>query len=259
MSSTTTTTPSTTSTSTIPPPAVPDVCFSDLGFDAVGLLRGEIFIFKGEYVWRLDERYRIQSGYPIRFREIFVDLSPEVKKIDAIYERLDSAIVIFSGDQYWVFNGDYFIENSPRPISDYGFDNVTKIDAAMVWSKNGRTYLFSGSKFIRYNDETKQIDPNYPALITEKWHGIPNNIDAVTSVANGKLFVALQTHVSYAHHNYFQEKLISSKEICTGCMTIIEFAQDEDILEELQQCGWDVHFTYTLKFDTVFLLIIYFI
>lgn len=182
---TTTTTTSTTTTTIKPAPIVPEVCFTDLGFDAVALLRGEIFIFKNEYVWRLDERYRIQSGYPILFREIFVNLDPEVKKIDAIYERSDSAIVIFSGNQYWVFDGDYFIENSPRPIGDYGFENVTKIDAAMVWSKNDRTYLFSGNKFIRYNDETKDIDPNYPALISDKWHGIPNNIDAVTSVANG--------------------------------------------------------------------------
>lgn len=193
--------------STAAPSSAPDLCFSNLGFDAVGLLRGEIFIFKDEYVWRLNERYRIQPGYPILFREIFTALSPGVKKIDAIYERPDSAIIIFSGDQYWVFDGNDFVENSPRPISDYGFENVTKIDAAMVWSKNGRTYLFSGNKFIRFDEETRQMDANYPALITEKWHGIPNNIDAVTSVANGEL-LRLCSVIVLSPMNYFRQNVL---------------------------------------------------
>lgn len=62
---------------------------------------------------------------------------------------------------------------------------MSKIDAAMVWSKNSRTYLFAGSKFIRFNEETRRIDDNYPANISDKWYGIPNNIDAATSVGNG--------------------------------------------------------------------------
>lgn len=58
----------------------------------------------------------------------------------------------------------------------------------MVWSKNDRTYLFAGSKFIRFNEETRQIDNNYPANIADKWRGIPNNIDAAISVENGKTY-----------------------------------------------------------------------
>lgn len=175
--------------STSPPftPVVPDLC-AGLGFDAVALLRGELFIFKAEYVWRMTDKYRIQSGYPVRFNEIFSKLPAHVTYIDAIYERpTDGAIIIFNAFQYWVFDGNDFIDDSPRSISDYGFDeNVTKIDAAMVWSKNGKTYLFAGEKFIRYDEETKRIDTNnYPAKISEKWRGIPNNIDAATSVANG--------------------------------------------------------------------------
>lgn len=129
------------------------------------------------------------SGYPIKFREIFSQLPPEVDHIDAIYERpIDEAIVLFSKDLYWIFDGSQFIEDSPRPISDFGLTNATKIDAAMVWSKNRRTYLFAGSQFVRYNEESKRIDDNYPAQIVDKWRGIPNNIDAAASVANGKTY-----------------------------------------------------------------------
>lgn len=165
---------------------MPNLCEGH-GFDAVALLRGELFIFKGQYVWRLTDRYRIQTGYPVRFDEIFTKLPAHVSHIDAIYERpADGAIILFNGAQYWTFDGNDFIDDSPRPISDYGFDaNITKVDAAMVWSKNGRTYLFAGEKFIRYDEASKRVDNNYPANISDKWRGIPNNIDAATSVANG--------------------------------------------------------------------------
>lgn len=93
------------------------------------------------------------------------------------------------GKQFWVFDGYDFIENSPQPISGYGFDeSVGKVDAAMTWSKNERTYLFSGAQFIRYDEEHHRTDENYPKNISEKWHGIPNNIDAVTSLPNEKTY-----------------------------------------------------------------------
>jgi len=42
-----------------------------------------------------------------------------------------------------VYNGDNFIEGSPRPLTDYGLPpHLNKIDAVMVWSKNSKTFLF---------------------------------------------------------------------------------------------------------------------
>lgn len=126
----------------------------------------------------------------MRFNEIFTKLPAHVTYIDAVYERpTDGSIILFNGNQYWAFDGNDFVDGSPRPISDYGFnENVTKIDAAMVWSKNGLTYLFAGKKFVRYDEVTKRIDNNnYPANISDKWRGIPNNIDAATSVVNGEI------------------------------------------------------------------------
>lgn len=226
----------------------PDLCEGQ-GFDAIALLRGELFIFKGEYVWRLTEKYRIQAGYPVRFNEIFSKLSAHVNHIDAIYERpTDGAIILFNGNQYWAFDGNNFIDDSPRPISDYGFDeNVTKIDAAMVWSKNGRTYLFAGKQFIRYDELTKRIDnDNYPANISDKWRGIPDNIDAATSVANGNFECEIMNFVEAFHFISIiicrQEKRIFLRETCIGCTTIIGFDQNVDILDGRQQFGWDVRF-----------------
>lgn len=94
-----------------------------------------------------------------------------------------------SGREYWIFDGNSFIEDSPRPITEFGFNqNVTKVDAAMVWNKNGATYLFSKIDFLRFNEENHHKEENYPKKIHENWHGIPNNIDAAISAVDGKTY-----------------------------------------------------------------------
>lgn len=76
---------------------MPNVCSG--GFDAVGVLRGEVFIFKGAYLWRLTEKYRIREGYPVRIWQVFRGFPREVQRIDAVYEReFDNAVVLFSGE-----------------------------------------------------------------------------------------------------------------------------------------------------------------
>lgn len=84
------------SSSTVPL-NIPNLCDGN-GFDAVSLLRGEIFIFKDEYLWRLTDKYRIKSGYPVKFKDIFTAFPESVKHIDAVYERShDNSIILFSG------------------------------------------------------------------------------------------------------------------------------------------------------------------
>lgn len=147
----------------------------------------------------------MQPGYPIRLNEIFQDIPSYVRRIDAAYERKsDGAIILFSGRKYWIYDGYNSIDNSPRPITDYGFDaSVGKVDAAMVWSKNGRTYLFSGAKFIRYDNERRQIDADYPKYLAEKWHGIPNSIDAAISMTNGKTYFFKGNLYWLMYNNYW--------------------------------------------------------
>lgn len=74
---------------------IPNPCVGH--FDAVSVIRGEAFIFKGRYLWRLNDKFRIKEGYPVTINKIFRDF-PNDKVIDAAYERdSDSAIVLFSG------------------------------------------------------------------------------------------------------------------------------------------------------------------
>lgn len=133
-----------------PPAAIPsylpgpDICSGS--FDAIGLLRGEIFIFKGAYLWRLTEKYRIKTGYPVRIWQVFRGFPKTVSHIDAVYERLDdNAIVLFSGRFYWVFDALNFLHPEVRPLTDFGLpEELRRIDAALVWREYIVPLLASG-------------------------------------------------------------------------------------------------------------------
>ena len=90
-------------------------------FDAVSVLRSELFFFKGQvsvnttraidialkyklgvvsqYVWRLRQRPVIDHGYPVHIRHLFRELPTTLSKVDALYERPNGHIVFFSGKQ----------------------------------------------------------------------------------------------------------------------------------------------------------------
>ena len=72
-----------------------------------------------------------------------------ILRIDAVYERdLDGKIIFFSGNKYWIYDGNSFL--GTRPLTDFGVgDNITSLDAAFVWGKNKKTYLFSGDQYWR--------------------------------------------------------------------------------------------------------------
>ncbi|CAH1378861.1 unnamed protein product [Tenebrio molitor] len=160
-------------------PSLPNIC--DGYFDAVASLREEIFIFKEYYVWRLKDMSKIEAGYPISIRHMFPDLPPTVKAIDAAYERPDGMIVLFTGPQFWVYDGTSFVENSPRPLSDYGLPTtLDKIDAVQVWGRNGKTYFYKQDHFWRYNEGNKEMDEGYPRHM-ERWRGVPHDLDAATT------------------------------------------------------------------------------
>ncbi|CAG2058932.1 unnamed protein product [Timema podura] len=122
---------------------IPDICEGN--YDSVANLREELFFFKGKYLWRLSQRGKIQPGYPVLFRNMFWKLPETVTKIDAAYQRqTDNNIIFFTGNQYWVYDGDDFVQGSPRSITDYGFPHdLNKIDAVMIWKKNGKTFFYA--------------------------------------------------------------------------------------------------------------------
>ncbi|KAG8227946.1 hypothetical protein J437_LFUL008390 [Ladona fulva] len=164
-----------------------DICRGKI--DAASILREELFFFKGECVWRFKDRGLIKNGYPVPIQQLFQFLPEKVKRVDAIYQRLnDSAIVIFAGNQFWVSDGDRLIQNSPLPLSAYGLpSSLQKIDAAMVWGKNDKIFIFSDDRYWRFNESTSMMDEGYPQPMG-RWRGVPENLDAALTWTDGATY-----------------------------------------------------------------------
>jgi len=75
-------------------------------------------------------------------------LPANLTHIDAIYEK-NGKMVIFIGRQYWTYN-DNKDGNGPYPLTQLGLpEDLDKLDGALVWGHNGKTYFFSGSMYWR--------------------------------------------------------------------------------------------------------------
>lgn len=101
-----------------------------------------------QYLWRIGEQ-GIYEGYPAEITRLF-NLPSGIDHVDAVYERPNKKIVFFIGREYYVFNANILEAGYPKPLSYLGLPpSLEKIDGAMVWGHNGRTYFFSGSMYWR--------------------------------------------------------------------------------------------------------------
>lgn len=52
---------------------------------------------------------------------------------------------------YYVFNSNVLEQGYPKPLTHLGLPAyLDKIDAALVWGHNNRTYFYSGTLYWRY-------------------------------------------------------------------------------------------------------------
>uniref|UniRef100_A0A8C3JSA8 Matrix metallopeptidase 15 n=1 Tax=Calidris pygmaea TaxID=425635 RepID=A0A8C3JSA8_9CHAR len=145
----------------------PDIC--DGNFDTVAVLRGEMFVFKGRWFWRVRHN-RVLDNYPMPIGHFWRGLPGD---IDAAYERHDGRFVFFKGDRYWLFREANLEPGYPQPLVTYGqgipYDSI---DTAVWWEPTGHTFFFRGDRYWRFNEDTRSVDPGYPKPISV-WAGIP--------------------------------------------------------------------------------------
>jgi hypothetical protein len=110
-------------------------------------------------------------------------LFPGLDAADAVYVNKDEQIVFFKGSRYYVYDrvdDARLVEEGSIYDKFKGLStDVTKIDAAFIWKKNGRMYLFAGDDYYRYDETRQRIDYGYPRKIRDAWKGVPDNVDAV--------------------------------------------------------------------------------
>ncbi|XP_054178840.1 matrix metalloproteinase-24 isoform X1 [Homo sapiens] len=149
------------------PGTKPNIC--DGNFNTVALFRGEMFVFKDRWFWRLRNN-RVQEGYPMQIEQFWKGLPA---RIDAAYERADGRFVFFKGDKYWVFKEVTVEPGYPHSLGELGSCLPREgIDTALRWEPVGKTYFFKGERYWRYSEERRATDPGYPKPITV-WKGIP--------------------------------------------------------------------------------------
>ncbi|KAM6986262.1 stromelysin-3 [Aplochiton taeniatus] len=173
--------PHITETNEIDTNLVPDACRTN--FDAVSMIRGELFFFKSRYVWRIRDG-QLQAGYPALASRHWNGIPDN---IDAAYEDKSGNIWFFQGDSYWVYDAERKI-TGPDSVQRLGLP-VSDIQAALMWGEDQaqKVYLFKAGTYWRFSPQENRVDTANPRSMQD-WRGVPTDIDA-----------AFQDIYGYAH------------------------------------------------------------
>lgn len=165
--------------------SAPVRCGTD--FDAVAIIRTEMWAFKGRYFWRIDREGGTRDD-PTELTSFWYGLPSDIEKIDAVYERTDHKIVFFVANHYYILNGNSQLDEGPIPLTRLGLPaELERVDAAFIWGWNDKTYFFSDTMYWRFDEEIHHVELDYPRDISI-WNGVPYQLDAAFQFTDGKTY-----------------------------------------------------------------------
>ncbi|XP_072018749.1 stromelysin-1-like [Amphiura filiformis] len=171
-----------------PPPTTtqqPGDAVCSIKFDAISTIRGELFLFKGDQMWRTTTDGTPYPGYPTDI-DLFWDNVAD--GITAVFERQNGLIVFVKGNEYWEFNGLTPTHARPKPMTDFGLPSSISIDAALPYNTEGKIYFFFETQVWKYDEYSRIIDEGYPKRIKKVWD-IGNDLAAAFRFKEKTYFV----------------------------------------------------------------------
>ncbi|KAM8885873.1 stromelysin-3 isoform 1-T1 [Spinachia spinachia] len=155
----------------------PDACQAD--FDAVSMIRGELFFFKSGFVWRIRDG-RLEGGYPALASRHWRGIPDN---IDAAFEDKSGNIWFFQvgdpppGENYWVFDAEMQVRG-PEPVRGLGL-SPSGIRAALRWGHDANfdTYFFRSGSYWRFSPHQRRVEAAHPRSMQD-WSGVPGDVDA---------------------------------------------------------------------------------
>lgn len=159
---------------------MPDKC--NMTYDAITLIRGELFIFHGKFMWRPDT----DADRMFEIRQMWNELPENFDRVDAVFENAKGKILFFIGDEIFIFDGISLIDKFRLYHIGMGW-NVKKVDAVFRWAVNNRIYIFSGKNYWRFDEKQNEVEKNYPKLISSTFRDV-YNIDTAFNFENQLFF-----------------------------------------------------------------------
>ncbi|XP_077068940.1 matrix metalloproteinase-25-like [Siphateles boraxobius] len=203
------------------PAASADRCLG--GYDAIANIRAEVFFFRGPHYWRVHHSGSLMSLTPALIHSFWIGLPPETTRVDAAYERRDGYIVFFIGNRYWVFRNTMSLPGYPRPLSDWGLRSsagqvIERVDAVFLWPHNGRTYLFSGGEYWRFDEAgtERKLEEGYPKLASI-W-GLPSCPDDIIGFLDGDTYFFKDSNYWILKRGGLEQESAFPKSIATDWM-----------------------------------------
>ncbi|KAG5671614.1 hypothetical protein PVAND_001807 [Polypedilum vanderplanki] len=161
-------------------PMIPDKC--NTSYDAIALIRNELFIFRGKYMFRPQS----DNTNAIETKSFWKGLPEDFTHVDAVYENYEGKIYFFIGRKIFIFSSTTLVAETT--LSELGINtNVEKIDAIFKWSHNKRTYIFSGNDYWRFDEKSDHVEKNFPRAIDRAFKDV-YDIDTAFSFENELYF-----------------------------------------------------------------------
>lgn len=228
---------------TIISPKLSDLCSATADDLKFFIFRTRLYVFYKTWVWpfNLNIKQR-KSEEPQLIRSWLKFLPQNFTGIDAIYERPNGEIALFSDNNIYMFNPDTITLKPNYPMTyqkvfgkDFKYNGIQ----SAVLTNAGKTYIFYKSLYVIEIDECR-YQPKKFILINELLKGVPistssQNPFSIFKYTNGKLYI-MQNNNFYEYDEFssnivrsgpfdlslFNINCISDREILTNFKNMVE-------------------------------------